>query len=159
MNIEIISVGKIKEKFIKAGIDEYLKRLNSYATVSIVEIADEPTLENMTDHQIELLLNKEAEKIEQRLDPNRQIIVMAIEGKLVTSEELAGTLENMATYGQSKVTFIIGGSLGLAQKLKDRANYKISFGRITMPHQLIRLVLVEQIYRAFRIIHGHKYHK
>ena len=159
MNIEILCVGKIKEKYIKDGIDEYLKRLNSYASVKIIEIPDEATLENMTDNQISQLLDKEAQKIEQKLDSSRQVIVLAIEGKLITSEELAGTLANLATYGQSKVTFIIGGSLGLAQSLKKKAHYQVSFGRITLPHQLIRLVLVEQIYRAFRIINNHAYHK
>lgn len=159
MQIEIICVGKLKEKYLKQGIDEYLKRLSAYATVTITEVSDEPTAEQMSATEIHHVLGKEADKISQRLSNDRQIIVLAIEGKLVTSEELASQLDNFATYGQSKVTFIIGGSLGLADKLKQRAHLKVSFGRITLPHQLMRLVLVEQIYRAFRIMKGHAYHK
>lgn len=159
MNIEIICVGKLKEKYLKQGIAEYLKRLGSYAQVQITEVADEATEEMMSEKEIQHVLEKEAEKISARLDANRKVIVLAIEGKLISSEELASTLEEYATYGHSKVTFIIGGSLGLAEELKKRADLSISFGRITLPHQLMRLVLVEQIYRAFRIIKGHAYHK
>ncbi|MCW6664799.1 23S rRNA (pseudouridine(1915)-N(3))-methyltransferase RlmH [Aerococcaceae bacterium NML191219] len=159
MNIEIICVGKLKEKYLKQGIEEYLKRLSSYATVNVIEVTDEPTKEEMSETEINQVLDKEADKILARLAPDRQVIVMAIEGKLVTSEELAAQLDQYATYGQSKVSFIIGGSLGLADRLKQRANWRISFGLITLPHQLMRLVLTEQIYRAFRIIHNHAYHK
>lgn len=159
MNIEIICVGKLKEKYLKQGIEEYLKRLSPYANVSIVEVADEPTEENMSQIEIDSLLDKEADKILSRLDAQRKIIVLAIEGKLIRSEDLAISLENYATYGHSKVAFIIGGSLGLANNLKEKADLSISFGRITLPHQLMRLVLVEQIYRAFRIMKGHAYHK
>lgn len=159
MNIEIICVGKLKEKYLKQGIDEYMKRLTAYANVSVIEVADEATEDKMTEAEIAQVLDKEAAKIEARLAPDRQLIVMAIEGKPISSEELATTLDQYATYGQSKVTFIIGGSLGVANRLKQRANHSISFGRITLPHQLMRLVLVEQIYRAFRINAGHSYHK
>ncbi|WP_124057922.1 23S rRNA (pseudouridine(1915)-N(3))-methyltransferase RlmH [Vaginisenegalia massiliensis] len=159
MNIELICVGKIKEKYLKQGIDEYAKRLSTYANFSIVEVADEATSEQMSQKEIDLVLDKEADKILAKLDPSRQVIVLAIEGKMISSEELATTLDQMATYGQSKITFIIGGSLGLAERLKQDAQMKISFGRITLPHQLMRLVLTEQIYRAFRIMHGHAYHK
>lgn len=159
MNIELICVGKLKEKYLKQGIAEYMKRLSAYANVSIVEVADEPTADQMSDTEIEQVLAKEAEKIKTRLDPQRKVIVLAIEGKVISSEELASQLEQYATYGDSKVSFIIGGSLGLADELKKRSDLSISFGRITLPHQLMRLVLVEQIYRAFRIKSGHAYHK
>ncbi|HFI0464520.1 TPA: 23S rRNA (pseudouridine(1915)-N(3))-methyltransferase RlmH [Streptococcus suis] len=159
MNIEIICVGKLKEKYLKNGIAEYLKRLDAYAKVTLIELADEPTAENMSPVEIQQVLEKEAEKITQRLAPDRKVIVLAIEGKLISSPELAATLENYATYGDSKVSFIIGGSLGLADQIKNRADLSISFGRITLPHQLMRLVLVEQIYRSFRIMKGHAYHK
>lgn len=159
MNIEIICVGKLKEKYLKNGIAEYLKRLDAYAKVTLIELADEPTAENMSPVEIQQVLEKEAEKITQRLAPDRKVIVLAIEGKLISSPELAATLENYATYGDSKVSFIIGGSLGLADQIKKRADLSISFGRITLPHQLMRLVLVEQIYRSFRIMKGHAYHK
>lgn len=159
MNIEIISVGKLKEKYLKQGITEYLKRLGAYASVSVIEVADEPTGDNMSETEIEQVLAKEAERINARLASGRKVIVLAIEGKIISSEELAAQLDQYATYGDSKVTFIIGGSLGLATELKKRADLSISFGRITLPHQLMRLVLVEQIYRAFRINSGHSYHK
>ncbi|MBS4461613.1 MULTISPECIES: 23S rRNA (pseudouridine(1915)-N(3))-methyltransferase RlmH [unclassified Facklamia] len=159
MNIEIICVGKLKEKYLKQGIDEYLKRLQAYAKVSVIEVSDESTDENMSEVEINQVLEKEADKIAQRLDEQRKVIVLAIEGKLISSEELAQQLNDYAIYGDSKVTFIIGGSLGLAERLKRRANLRVSFGRITLPHQLMRLILVEQIYRAFRIINGHAYHK
>lgn len=159
MNIEIIVVGKLKEKYLKAGISEYMKRLDAYAKVKVIELADEPTKENMSPAEEEAVLAKEAERIQAKLDPSRKVIVLAIEGKLISSEELAATLDNYATYGQSKVSFIIGGSLGLHPFIKRQADLSISFGRITLPHQLTRLVLVEQIYRAFRINHGHSYHK
>ena len=159
MKIEIVCVGKLKEKYLKQGIAEYLKRLQAYATVTVVEVTDEATAEQMSDAEIAKVLDKEAERIEARIDPSRQVVVLAIEGDLISSEQLAQSLDQMAIRGQSKVTFIIGGSLGLATRLKERANLKISFGRITLPHQLMRLVLVEQIYRAFRIMKGHAYHK
>lgn len=159
MNIEIISVGKLKEKYLNQGIQEYLKRLQSYANVKIIEVADEPTAENMSDHEIALHLEKEGERIKARLSPDRKVIVMAIEGKIVSSEELAKQLDQYATYGNSKVTFIIGGSLGVSDEIKKNADVLMSFGRITLPHQLMRLVLTEQIYRAFRINAGHAYHK
>lgn len=159
MNIEIIVVGKLKEKYLKSGIAEYLKRLQTYAKVEIIELADEATGENLSPSEEEGILAKEAERIQARIATGRKVIVLAIEGQLISSEELADQLNHYATYGQSKVIFIIGGSLGLANKIKERADLSVSFGRITLPHQLMRLVLVEQIYRAFRIIHGHAYHK
>ena len=113
----------------------------------------------MSALEIEQVLDKEADRIEARLDAGRQVIVLAIEGDLISSEDLAQRLDRMALHGQSKVSFIIGGSLGLAERLKQKAQWRVSFGRITLPHQLMRLVLVEQIYRAFRIMKGHAYHK
>ncbi|MGX7349420.1 23S rRNA (pseudouridine(1915)-N(3))-methyltransferase RlmH [Dolosicoccus paucivorans] len=159
MNITIISVGKIKENYLKKGINEYLKRLNPYAKVNIVEVPDEATKENMTQVEIDHVLNKEADRIMAKLKPGTAIVPLAIEGDLITSPDLANQLNQYATYGKSHVTFIIGGSLGLSQSIKKKADRNISFGRITLPHQLMRLVLVEQIYRAFRIINGHAYHK
>ena len=159
MQIEIICVGKLKEKYLKQGIAEYTKRLSAYANLSIVEVADEATAEKMSALEIEQVLDKEADRIETRLDAGRQVIVLAIEGDLISSEDLAQRLDRLALHGQSKVSFIIGGSLGLAERLKQKAQWRVSFGRITLPHQLMRLVLVEQIYRAFRIMKGHAYHK
>ena len=107
----------------------------------------------------QMVLEKEAGRILSKITPDRKVIVMAIEGNLVTSEQLAKKIDDYGTYGNSKLTFIIGGSLGLSDEIKKQADWSISFGRITLPHQLMRLILVEQIYRAFRINHGHAYHK
>lgn len=159
MNIEIIAVGKLKEKYLKQGIAEYMKRMKPYAKVSIIEVPDEPTPDQPSEVEKEQILEQEAERILSRVDANRRLIVLAIEGELISSEELASTLEQYAIYGDSKVTFVIGGSLGLSEAIKKRADRSISFGRITLPHQLMRLVLMEQIYRAFRIINHHAYHK
>lgn len=159
MDVEIIAVGKLKEKYLKQGIQEYVKRMGTYAKLKIIEVKDEATQENMSEVEIQQVLAKEAERIQTHIRPDRQVIVLAIEGQLISSEDLATQLEQMAVYGQSKVTFVIGGSLGLAETIKQQAQRSISFGRITLPHQLTRLILVEQIYRAFRINHGHAYHK
>lgn len=159
MNITIIGVGKIKENYLKKGINEYLKRLSPYAKVTIVEVPDESTKENMTQVEIDQVLNKEADRIIAKLKSGTAVVPLVIEGDLITSPDLAKQLNQYATYGKSHVTFIIGGSLGLNQAIKKKADRNISFGRITLPHQLMRLVLVEQIYRAFRIINGHSYHK
>lgn len=159
MNIEIIAVGKIKEKYFKQGIDEYMKRLTRYATVSIIEVDDEATQEQMSETEMAQVLDKEAQRILSHIKSDRKIWVLAIEGKLITSEEIAAQLQDYATYGQSKLSIIIGGSLGLQESLKKQADISLSFGRITLPHQMIRLILVEQIYRAFRIMNQEPYHK
>ena len=159
MNIEIVCVGKLKEKYLKQGIAEYQKRLDTYGKIKVVEVADEATRENLSDSESQIVLEKEAGRILSKISPDRKVIVLAIEGDLVTSEQLAKKIDDYGTYGNSKLTFIIGGSLGLSEKIKKQADWAISFGRITLPHQLMRLILVEQIYRAFRINHGHAYHK
>lgn len=159
IRIDLISVGKLKEKYLKQGIEEYNKRLTSYAKVNLVELEDEPTKEAMSEVEIKQVLDREAERIVKRLDPGSKVIVLAIEGDLLSSEDLADKIKTYATYGDSKLTFIIGGSLGLADAIKKKADVTLSFGRITLPHQLMRLVLMEQIYRAFRINEGHAYHK
>lgn len=159
MNIDIIVVGKVKEKYYKLGIAEYLKRLTRYAKVQILEVEDEATAENMSETERAHVLDKEAERILSHIKPDRKLWVLAIEGKLVTSIDIADLLEDYAIYGHSKLSIVIGGSLGLQEALKNRADASLSFGRITMPHQMVRLVLVEQIYRAFRIINHEPYHK
>lgn len=159
MNIELIVVGKIKEKYYRQGIDEYLKRLSRYAKVSIIEVADEATGDNMSEIEQAQVLDREAERILSHLKRDRKVWVLAIEGDLLSSEDMAKQINKDAVYGQSKFTFIIGGSLGLSQSIKDRADVLVSFGRMTLPHQLMRLVLVEQIYRFFRIINNEPYHK
>lgn len=159
MNISIIAVGKLKEKYLKSGIDEYLKRLSSYAKVEIIEIPDEKAPEELSPSEMEQVKQKEGEKLLSKLSQDTYVIALAIDGKMKSSEELADTLDKLATYGKSKVAFIIGGSLGLSNEVLQRADEKLSFSRMTFPHQLMRLILIEQIYRAFRINRNEPYHK
>ena len=159
MNITIITVGKLKEKYLKQGIEEYLKRLTAYAKVDIIELPDEKAPETLSDVEMLQIKDKEGERILSKINPDAHVIALAIEGKMKTSEELAETIDKLGTYGKSKITFIIGGSLGLSQEVMKRADEALSFSKMTFPHQLMRLILVEQIYRAYRIIRGEPYHK
>ncbi|MEO4055339.1 23S rRNA (pseudouridine(1915)-N(3))-methyltransferase RlmH [Solibacillus sp. CAU 1738] len=159
MNITIISVGKLKEKYLKMGIDEYVKRLGSYAKVELVEVPDEKAPEQLSDAEMEIVKKKEGERILAKLSDNTHVIALALDGKMKTSEEMAADLDALMTYGKSKVAFVIGGSLGLHDDVMRRADEKLCFGKMTLPHQLMKLVLVEQIYRSFRIIKGEPYHK
>lgn len=159
MNISIVTVGKLKEKYLRQGIDEYLKRLSSYAKVGIIEVADEKAPEELSSLEMEQVKQKEGERILAKISRDTYIIALAINGEIKSSEELADTLDKLATYGKSKIAFIIGGSLGLSDDVLKRANEKLSFSKMTFPHQLMRLILVEQVYRAFRINRGEPYHK
>ncbi|MFC7687756.1 23S rRNA (pseudouridine(1915)-N(3))-methyltransferase RlmH [Ureibacillus sp. GCM10028918] len=159
MNITIISVGKLKEKYLKMGIDEYVKRLGGYAKVEIVEVPDEKAPEQLSEAEMEIVKRKEGERILAKVNDGMHVIALAIDGKMKSSENMAQDLESLMTYGTSKVAFVIGGSLGLHDDVLKRADEKLSFGKMTLPHQLMKLVLVEQIYRSFRIIKGEPYHK
>ncbi|WP_084360966.1 23S rRNA (pseudouridine(1915)-N(3))-methyltransferase RlmH [Neobacillus fumarioli] len=159
MNISIITVGKLKEKYLKLGIDEYLKRLSAYAKVEIIEVADEKAPEELSEVEIMQVKQKEGERILAKLSTDTYVIALAIQGKMQSSEELAKELDRLATYGKSKIAFVIGGSLGLSNEVLKRSNEQLSFSRMTFPHQLMRLILVEQIYRAFRINRGEPYHR
>ncbi|MEM4995991.1 23S rRNA (pseudouridine(1915)-N(3))-methyltransferase RlmH [Priestia sp. SB1] len=159
MNISIITIGKLKEKYLKQGIEEYLKRLSSYAKVEIIELADEKAPENLSESEMEQVKQKEGERILAKISDDTHVIALAINGKQKSSEELAKEIDSLATYGKSKVAFVIGGSLGLSSEVIKRSNAALSFSKMTFPHQLMRLVLVEQIYRAFRIIRNEPYHK
>lgn len=159
MNITIVSVGKLKEKYLKMGIDEYAKRLSSYAKIEFVEVPDEKAPENLSDADMEIVKRKEGERILAKISDGTYVVALALDGKMKSSEELADGLEKLATYGQSKVAFVIGGSLGLHDDVLKRADEKLCFGRMTLPHQLMKLVLVEQIYRSFRIMKNEPYHK
>ncbi|MER1934623.1 MAG: 23S rRNA (pseudouridine(1915)-N(3))-methyltransferase RlmH, partial [Priestia megaterium] len=149
MNISIITIGKLKEKYLKQGIEEYLKRLSSYAKVEIIELADEKAPENLSESEMEQVKQKEGERILAKISDDTHVIALAINGKQKSSEELAKEIDSLATYGKSKVAFVIGGSLGLSSEVMKRSNAALSFSKMTFPHQLMRLVLVEQIYRAF----------
>lgn len=159
MNISIVSVGKLKEKYLKMGIDEYLKRLNSYAKVEVIEVADEKAPEELSELEMIQVKQKEGERILAKISQDTYVIALAINGKMQSSEELADTLDKLATYGKSKIAFVIGGSLGLSEEVLKRANEKLSFSKMTFPHQLMKLILVEQIYRAYRINRNEPYHK
>ncbi len=159
MNIAIITIGKLKEKYLKQGIDEYLKRLTSYAKVDVIELPDEKAPENLSGIEIEQVKEKEGERILSKISDDTHVIALAIEGKMKSSEQLAKDLDQLATYGKSKVAFVIGGSLGLSSSVMKRANDSLSFSKMTFPHQLMRLILLEQVYRAYRINRGEPYHK
>jgi 23S rRNA (pseudouridine1915-N3)-methyltransferase len=159
VNISIITIGKLKEKYLKQGIEEYLKRLSSYAKVEIIELADEKAPENLSESEMEQVKQKEGERILAKISDDTHVIALAINGKQKSSEELAKEIDSLATYGKSKIAFVIGGSLGLSSEVMKRSNAALSFSKMTFPHQLMRLVLVEQIYRAFRIIRNEPYHK
>ncbi|MCL2052505.1 MAG: 23S rRNA (pseudouridine(1915)-N(3))-methyltransferase RlmH [Lachnospiraceae bacterium] len=167
MKITIIAVGKIKEKYLKDAILEYEKRLSKYAKLSIIEAEDERTIEQASLN--EQALKKEAGRILRLLKPDTQkhkmqkhkmlVIALEITGKTMDSEAFAAYLDQMATAGNSHITFIIGGSLGLHQSISEIADLSLSFSAMTFPHQLMRVILLEQIYRAFRIMGGEPYHK
>ena len=159
MNISIITVGKLKEKYLRQGIEEYLKRLTAYAKVEMVEVADEKAPEELSELEMLQVKQKEGERILAKISQDTYVIALAIQGKLRSSEELADTIDKLATYGKSKIAFVIGGSLGLSDEVIKRSNEQLSFSRMTFPHQLMRLILVEQIYRAFRINRNEPYHK
>lgn len=159
MNITIVSVGKLKEKYLKMGIDEYVKRLGGYAKMDLVEVPDERAPEQLSEAEMDIVKKKEGERILAKISPDAYVIALAINGKMKTSEQMAADMESLMTYGKSKIAFVIGGSLGLHEDVLKRADEQQSFGKMTLPHQLMKLVLVEQIYRSFRIMKGEPYHK
>lgn len=159
MNINIVCVGKIKEKYLKLGIDEFKKRLSKYCKLDVIELDDEKTPENLSDKEMLMIKDKEGKKILSKVKANSYVIALAIDGKNLSSEELADTMSKLAVRGNSHITFIIGGSLGLSDEVLSRADYKLSFSKMTFPHQLMRLILLEQVYRAYRINNNEPYHK
>ncbi|MBP2057492.1 23S rRNA (pseudouridine1915-N3)-methyltransferase [Lactobacillus colini] len=159
MNIKIVCVGKLKEKYFKDGIAEYMKRMDRYAKMKIIQVPDEKAPEKLSPAEMEKVKEIEGERILSKIKDKEYVFVTAIKGKERTSEEFAKEIQNLATYGHSDITFVIGGSLGTSSAVNRRADDLISFGKFTMPHQLMRLVLSEQIYRAFMINNGSPYHK
>ena len=159
MNIKIIAVGKIKEKYIQEGIREYSKRLSRYCTLEVIEIDDEKAPENLSDKEMDIVKQKEGERILAKVPQNSFLISLVIEGKQLSSEELAEKIETLMIDGTSDICFVIGGSLGLSDEVVSRSNFKLSFSKMTFPHQLMRMILLEQIYRGWRIIKGEPYHK
>ncbi len=158
IKINIIAVGKLKEKYLADACSEYLKRLRAYAKVEIIEINEYRAKDNPSASEIEIIKDKEGEMILSKVSSSAFVIPMCIEGTQLSSEELSKRIENiMLTSGE--IDFIIGGSFGLSDKVKQRGNFRLSFGKITLPHQLMRVILLEQTYRAFSIINNSKYHK
>lgn len=159
MRINIVCVGKIKEKYLKLGIDEFKKRLSKYCKLEIIELEDEKAPENLSDKEMLMIKEKEGKKILSKIKDNSYVIALAIDGKNLSSEELAETINKLGVRGISNITFVIGGSLGLSDEVLSRADYKLSFSKMTFPHQLMRLILLEQVYIAYRINNGEPYHK
>lgn len=159
VSITIVTVGKLKEKYLKSGIEEYEKRLRPYTKIDLVEVADEKAPEQLSGAEMEMVKKKEAERILSKLPPDAHVIALTINGKQKSSEELADRLESLMTYGKSKIVFVIGGSLGLHEDVLRRADEQLSFSRMTFPHQLMKLILLEQVYRAFKILKHEPYHK
>ena len=156
MKIKIIALGKIKEKFLKDGIDEFLKRLTPYATVEVVELSP---IEIKDENLTERALDEEGEKILNLIKPQSYVITMEIKGTMLSSEELAGKIERLTNDGVPEIVFIIGSSCGISKNVSKRADFKLSMSKMTFLHQFARLLLVEQIYRAFKIIRKETYHK
>lgn len=159
MKITIISVGKLKEKYLKMAVDEYSKRLSRYCKLDIIEVTDEKTPDKISITQEILIKKKEGQKILRHIKDNSYVIALEIKGETVTSEKLAEKIHALGLEGKSNVTFIIGGSIGLCENVLKRANYQLSFSSLTFPHQLMRVILLEQVYRSFRINAGEPYHK
>lgn len=158
MKISIICVGKIKEKFFNLAIDEYLKRLSKYAKINIIEVLDEKAPENISLAEEEIIKQKEANKILKNIK-DEFVVALCINGKQLDSIEFSNFIQKNMNNGISHILFIIGGSLGLHSSVLERANFKISFSKMTFPHQLMRVILLEQIYRAERILKNEPYHK
>lgn len=158
MNINVIAVGKIKEKYFTDAISEYTKRLSRFAKLMITEVADERIPDNASEKELEKIKNTEGDKILSKLPPSSFVIAMCIEGEEISSEGLADKIADISMVSGS-ITFIIGGSLGLCSSVKSVSNLRLSIGPITLPHQLMRVVLLEQIYRAFKINNNESYHK
>lgn len=159
MKITVITVGKIKEKYLKDAIAEYSKRLSKYCKLEIIEVADEKTPESASETVEEQIRAKEAERILKYVKDDAYVITLVIAGKQLASEELADKIEKLGVQGTSHITFIIGGSIGLGREVLNRSDYGLSFSKMTFPHQLIRVILLEQVYRSYRIINGEPYHK
>lgn len=159
MNITLISVGKIKEKYLVEGIKEYTKRLSAYCKLQYIELKDEKTPDDASEKEMTQIKDAEGLRILSKIKDTQYVITLEINGKMLTSEELAKKMGQLAVTGKSNVVFIIGGSLGLSDAVMKRSNYALSFSKMTFPHQLMKMVLLEQVYRGFRINRGEPYHK
>lgn len=159
MKIKIICIGKLKEKYLKDAISEYSKRLSRFCSFEITELSDEKIPDNASVAEEQKVLNAEGEKILKCISPTDYVISLCVEGIEMSSEDFAKKLSSLSLGGKSSISFIIGGSLGLSDEVKSRSDYRLSFSKMTFPHQLMRVFLTEQIYRAFKINANEKYHK
>ena len=159
MKITVLAVGKIKEKYFTGAVEEYAKRLSRFCRLELVEVADEKTPDGAGRAQELQIRIKEGERILQKLPGSSFVVALAIDGRMLDSVELSRQMERWNVNGISHITFVIGGSLGLSPQVLERADMKLSFSKMTFPHQLMRVILCEQIYRAYRIINGEPYHK
>ena len=159
MKITVITVGKIKEKYLRDAIAEYSKRLSKYCTLEILEVSDEKTPDHASETVEEGIRQKEGERILKLLKEDAYVVTLEIGGRMLDSVEFSKKIETLGIQGRSHICFIIGGSLGLGQKVRERSDYKLSFSKMTFPHQLMRVILLEQIYRSYRIMSNEPYHK
>ncbi len=159
MRITVITVGKIKEKYFTDAISEYTKRLSKYCTLTQIEVPDEKAPETLSDKEMVQIKDKEGERILAKIRDSQYVVTLEIKGKQLTSEELSEKLADLGLEGNSDVVFVIGGSLGLSDLVLERSNFALSFSKMTFPHQMMKVVLLEQIYRGFRIMKGEPYHK
>lgn len=159
MKITVLTVGKIKEKYLKDAINEYSKRLSKYCKLEIIEVQDEKTPDNASEVVEDMIRAKEAERLLKHVKDDAYVVTLEINGKQLSSEELADKIEKLGVQGTSHIMFVIGGSIGLGEEVLRRSNLALSFSKMTFPHQLMRVILLEQIYRSYRIINGEPYHK
>lgn len=159
LKIDLIVLGKIKEKYLNEAIDEYKKRISRFASLNIVELKDRDKPDKLSDAELEKIIDEESEEILTKIDEDSFVITLEIEGKLLTSEEFAEEIKNVSVRGYSKITLIIGGSNGFNKKVSSKADLKLSFGRMTMNHKLMRVVILEQVFRCFKIMNNEAYHK
>ena len=159
MKITILAVGKVKEPYLREGIQEFSKRLSKYVQLEILEVEDEKTKEHASPREDEIVKDREGERLLKKIPDRAYVIGLAIDGKKYDSVGFARYLEDLGVKGESHLVFVIGGSLGLSEKVLQRADQKVSFSDMTFPHQMMRLILLEQIYRSFKILHNEKYHK
>ncbi len=159
MEIRILSVGKIKEKYLKDGIQEYTKRLGRYCNVRFIQVADEKTPDHASEALNRQIKETEGERLLKNIREQDYVVALALDGKMLDSVELSKFMENLGIQGKSTIDFVIGGSLGLSDRVLARADYKLCFSKMTFPHQLMQMILLEQIYRGFRIMNNEPYHK
>ena len=159
MEIRIVTVGKIKEKYLNDGIAEYAKRLSRYCKLTFCQVPDERTPDKAADALNEQIKNTEAQRLMKQIREQDYVIALALDGKMLDSIELSEKISRLGVEGKSSIAFVIGGSLGLGEEVLRRADYKLSFSKMTFPHQLMQMILLEQIYRSYRIMNNEPYHK